>query len=340
MLFVSSPGYYYSFNEPTKKGVRFVKHFLSADALSKEEMMQLFQTSEQLQQQSVVLPEQLFAANLFFEPSTRTKSSFMMAEKKLGMETLDFSAESSSMLKGETLYDTAKTFEAIGANMLVIRHEADDWPLELQEKLSIPVINAGAGKKEHPTQSLLDADTIHQEFGGFDGLKIVIAGDIVHSRVAHSNAKLLTKLGAKVYVTGAPAFMDETLDYPTVTMDEAVEIADVLMLLRIQHERHQDLQTDAKRYHETYGLTVEREKRMQAHAIVLHPAPVNRGVEIATSLVECDRSRIFKQMTNGVYIRMAIIIRQLLQWGLINENQINECKNPAGQPASTLYRAN
>lgn len=323
-----------------KKGVCVVKHFLSVDTLSIEDMMQLFELSEQLRKQSIVLPKQLFAANLFFEPSTRTKSSFIMAEKKLGMETLDFSAESSSMLKGETLYDTAKTFEAIGADMLVIRHEADDWPQELMDHISIPIINAGAGKKEHPTQSLLDADTIYQEFGRFDGLNIVIAGDIVHSRVAHSNAKILTKLGANVYVTGAPEFMDEAMDYPFITMDQAVEMADVLMLLRIQHERHQGLESASDSYHEKYGLTCNREKKMQTHAILLHPAPVNRGVEIATSLVECERSRIFKQMTNGVYIRMAIIIKQLIQWGLINENQINECQSASGQSASSLYRAN
>src|SRR5690625_3461979 len=253
-----------------------MKNFFSVKDLTASDIIYLLEMASQLRQYDYKFSKQLFAANLFFEPSTRTKMSFIVAEKKLSMEPLYFQEKMSSQEKGESLYDTVKTFEAIGANVLIIRHVNDDWMDELHSNLSIPIINAGAGKKEHPTQSLLDADTIYQEFGYFNGLNIVIAGDIKHSRVARSNAELLTKLGANVYFSGAPEFMDDSLKYPLISMDEAVEIADVLMLLRIQHERHDQIQNSTVDYHENYGLTQEREKRMREHAIVLHPGPVNR----------------------------------------------------------------
>lgn len=316
-----------------------VDHFYSLESMSTTEIMNLITMSHELRYKTCTIQTPLVAANLFFEPSTRTKNSFLMAEKKLGMETIDFSPETSSMKKGETLYDTVKTFEAIGANALVIRHEADDWLEELEEKINVPIINAGAGKAEHPTQCLLDAATIHREFGDFKGLKVVIAGDIKHSRVAHSNAALLSRLGAKVYLSGAPSYKDEDMQFPFISMDEAVEIADVLMLLRIQHERHTDATNEIEDYHDNYGLTVEREKRMKTGSIILHPAPINRGVEIASSLVESEKSRIFDQMTNGVYVRMAVLTKKLLQWGIIHENQINECITTGGQPITTLYCA-
>src|SRR5699024_1714910 len=302
--------------------------------MSKEVIMKLLQSSHQFRQHEYTFTKKLYAANLFFEPSTRTKTSFTMAEKKLGMETLEFTPTSSSMEKGESLYDTAKTFEAIGVDVLVIRHQDDDWAKELQHHLSIPMINAGAGKKEHPTQCLLDADIIYQEFGEFEGLQIVIAGDIMHSRVAHSNAALLSKLGAQIYLTGAPVFRDHQMPYPFISMDEAVEIADVMMLLRIQHERHQAQSMQLDDYHERYGLTIARERRMKKHAIILHPAPVNRGVEIDSSLVECERSRIFKQMTNGVFVRMAVLTKQQLNWGIIDEYHI-EKRNTSFRKQST-----
>ncbi|GAA0612877.1 aspartate carbamoyltransferase catalytic subunit [Virgibacillus siamensis] len=271
------------------------------------------------------MPRQLFAANLFFEPSTRTKMSFVVAERKLGIETLDFQMESSSVVKGESLYDTAKTCEAIGASMMVIRHQDDDWYKELTNNLSMPIINAGAGKGEHPTQSMLDLLTIYQEYGTFSGLKVVIAGDISHSRVAHSNAYALQTLGAEVYFAAAPGFEDMSMDFPYLSIDEAVEVCDVLMLLRIQHERHSRKSCDTFSYLEKYGLTREREQKMKAHAIILHPAPVNRGVEIDSCLVECPRSRIFKQMENGVYIRMAIIQTLLQEWGMYHEIALEKC---------------
>src|SRR5699024_7972411 len=230
-----------------------------------------------------------------------------------------FSPQTSSMTKGESLYDTAKTFEAIGAHMLVIRHSSNDWMEEIQPYSHIPIINAGAGAAEHPTQSLLDAYTIYQEFGYLEDVNVVIVGDIKHSRVARSNARLLSKLGANVYFSSPVQMTDDTLGFPHITIDEAVKISDCLMLLRVQYERHEQSLSTAN-YLETYGLTVKREKDMQDHAIILHPAPVNRGVEIDSRLVECARSRIFKQMTNGVYIRMAIMSKLLKKWGLINEN--------------------
>ena len=317
-----------------------MKNLISAEEMTEQEITNIIQLAIKFRKQPVKFQKQLFAANLFFEPSTRTKMSFTVAEKKLGMETLDFSAATSSTLKGETLYDTAKTFEAIGTDVLVVRHESDDWIEELEGKISIPIINAGAGKKDHPTQSLLDACTIYEEFGTFKGKQIVIAGDILHSRVAKSNAAVLTKLGADVYFSAPEEYKDETLHYPYVTIDEAVEMADVLMLLRIQHERHESGGLNQMNYLEQYGLTKERESRMKERAIIMHPAPVNRGVEMASELVECRRSRIFRQMDHGVYVRMAVITTQLLQWGLIHENQIIECNADQEQSVKEMRCVN
>lgn len=303
-----------------------MKHFISVEHMTKEEILDLLELTHKIEKFPHTFSKQVFAANLFFEPSTRTKTSFFVAERKLGIETIDFAVETSSVEKGETLYDTAKTMEAIGADLLVIRHVDDNWIDELQEGIQIPIINAGSGKKDHPTQSLLDAYTIYQEFGTFEGLQIVISGDIKHSRVARSNAEMLTKLGATVFFSGAPEFYDDTLGFPYITMDDALKISDAIMLLRIQHERHKNDTIEYSNYLDKYGLTIAREKKMKEGAIILHPAPVNRGVEIDSSLVECERSRIFKQMENGVYVRQAVITQQLLQWGIINDYQINQCE--------------
>lgn len=303
-----------------------MRHFVSTRNLSSKYIFLILNKAEELRLQQEKLPEQIFVANLFFEPSTRTKMSFSVAQRKLGMETLDFQMETSSVTKGETLYDTAKTCEAIGANLLVIRHQEDNWYDELTPNLSLPVINAGAGRGEHPTQCMLDLLTIYQEFGTFTNLNVVIVGDIKHSRVARSNAYALTTLGANVYFAAAPGFKDDTMNFPYISIDEAVEKCDIMMLLRIQHERHTAKQYDSTSYLVQFGLTKERESRMKDHAIILHPAPVNRGVEIDTELVECQRSRIFKQMENGVYTRMAIMIILLKEWGYHNETNPNKCK--------------
>lgn len=303
-----------------------MKHLITVDDLSVEEIYEMIELANNYQTEEYRLNKKVFAANLFFEPSTRTKNSFIVAQRKLDIEPLEFHTESSSIKKGESLYDTVKTFEAIGASLLIIRHESDDWFSEIGANFNIPIINAGAGKKDHPTQCLLDVMTIHQEFGTLKNINIVIAGDIKHSRVAHSNAHTLKRLGANVYLSAAPEFIDETLDFPYISMDEAVQMADAIMLLRTQYERHKQSTKALNNYHETYGLTKERERQMKKRAIILHPGPVNRGVEIDSNLVECQRSRIFKQMTNGVYIRMAVLTKQLLKWGIINENHLEKCE--------------
>lgn len=305
-----------------------MQHFLSMKQLTPQRVKTLIQLAEQISQQgqSYHYPD-LFAANLFLEPSTRTKMSFTVAQHKLGINPLDFHLETSSAQKGETLYDTAKTFEAIGANFLVVRHPEENVISSLAEKMSIPIINAGDGTGEHPTQSMLDLLTIYQEFNHFQGLKIAIAGDIRHSRVARSNAYALSMLGAEVSLVAREEWRDDRLPYSYQSIDEAVENCDVLMLLRIQYERHQTKSLEGPgAYLAKYGLTKERERKMKKDAIILHPAPVNRGVEIADELVECSRSRIFKQMSNGVTMRMAIMVHVLEEWGITNVNHHNKRK--------------
>ncbi len=253
--------------------------------------------------------KEVFVSNLFFEDSTRTKTSFEVAERKLGLNVIPFDVNQSSVNKGETLYDTIKTMKAIGINLVVIRHKKDRYFDELQ-LVDIPVINAGDGTGNHPSQSMLDLMTIKQEFGKFEGLHIAIVGDLKHSRVAHSNAEALQKMGAKVSFSGPKEWFDTDSVSSGIfqELDDLIENVDVLMLLRIQHERHDNKTTmTSEEYLKKYGLTVEREKRMKSHSIIMHPAPINRGVEIESCLVECERSRIFKQMENGVYARMAIL---------------------------------
>ncbi|WP_407481339.1 aspartate carbamoyltransferase catalytic subunit [Elizabethkingia meningoseptica] len=254
-----------------------------------------------------------FCSNMFFEDSTRTKTSFDMAERKLGLQVVPFEAMTSSVNKGESLYDTVKTMESIGINLVVIRHKEDHYFDQL-ENINIPIINGGDGKGNHPSQSMLDLLTIKQEFGSFEGLKVGIVGDVKHSRVANSNAQALRKLGAKVSFSGPSKWFDEgaIINGTYQPLDELIQDVDVLMLLRIQHERHdsQMSYTDAE-YHKRYGLTLEREKTMKPDAIIMHPAPINRGVEIDDTLVECKRSRIFTQMKNGVFARMAILKSEL-----------------------------
>lgn len=290
-------------------------HLLSTTSLSIEEIMGILTDARHFLEGAQWSPsQQVFVANLFFEPSTRTKSSFEVAERKLGLEVIPFEAGTSSVLKGETLYDTVRTLESIGVNAVVIRHKTDHYFDELINRIGIPIINAGDGCGHHPTQSLLDLLTIQQEFGDFEGLKVAIIGDIRHSRVARSNADALTRLGAKVVFSGPEEWFDETLrengSYEEV--NTAIETSDVVMLLRIQHERHGGENAEmAENYHEAFGLTIEREKRMKQGSIIMHPAPVNRNVEIADELVECSRSRIFTQMRNGVFVRMAVIKKVL-----------------------------
>jgi len=290
-----------------------LKHLLTTTDLSVEEIYGILADAQYFRDGGMWLPKnKVFAANLFYENSTRTKCSFEVAERRLGIESIPFEVSTSSVAKGETLYDTVKTLEAIGINTVVIRHSQDRYFDELIGKVNLSVINAGDGCGHHPTQSLLDLMTIKQEFGYFEGLKIAIIGDLRHSRVARSNAEALLKLGAKVVFSGPSEWFDKKMvEYGSYeNIDTAIETSDVVMLLRIQHERHIGNEKNIiKEYHDAFGLTVEREKRMKSKSIIMHPAPVNRDVEIASSLVECERSRIFKQMENGVFIRMAVLKR-------------------------------
>ena len=244
-------------------------------------------------------------ATLFFENSTRTQYSFQVALMNLGIKVVDFDTQLSSIAKGESLYDTVRTFEALGVDGVVIRHSQDRYFDQLTN-IKIPIFNGGDGKANHPTQSLLDLMTIYEEYGKFEGLKCCIIGDISHSRVAHTNIEVMQRLGMDVYISGPLEFNDNSAKW--IPIDEAVKTMDVVMLLRIQFERHKEkMKMTVEEYHEKYGLTVDRVKQMKENAIIMHPAPINRGVEIASEVAECEKSRIYKQMTNGVYIRMAVI---------------------------------
>jgi aspartate carbamoyltransferase catalytic subunit len=295
-----------------ERGEKTVNHLLTMNDLPLETIDDILKDADWFLNGGNWQPESpSFIANLFFENSSRTKFSFEVAEKRLGLNVLNFDAQTSSVKKGESLYDTVRLFEEIGAGSVVIRHPQDRYFEELVGKVNIPVLNAGDGCGHHPTQSLLDLFTIQQEFIALQGLKIVIAGDLRHSRVARSNANVFSRFGAEVIFTGPEAWYDPEIGVGTyMPIDDAVEVADVLMLLRIQHERHDSGVKGLKEdYYHNYGLTPQRARRMKRDSIIMHPAPVNRGVEIADELVESRQSRIFKQMHNGVYIRMAVLKR-------------------------------
>lgn len=283
-------------------------NLLSMQQLSTDDMLRIVKRAVAIKNgEYEPFSEQLFVANLFFENSTRTKLSFEVAEARLGMERIPFEVSTSSVQKGESLYDTCKTLEAIGCDALVIRHPQEAYYEEL-EGLNIPIINGGDGSGSHPTQSLLDIMTIYEKFGTFEGLNIVICGDIKHSRVAKSNCDALTRLGANVFFSAPKTFQDGSLDIDYVDLDEVIDQVDVVMLLRVQHERH-DVATKITQvtYNSEYGMNQARYDRLKADAIVMHPAPVNRGVEILGELIEAPKSVIFEQMTNGVYTRMSIL---------------------------------
>nr|WP_205516462.1 aspartate carbamoyltransferase catalytic subunit [Paenibacillus sp. SYP-B3998] len=254
-----------------------------------------------------------FVSNLFFENSTRTRFSFELAQKRLGADVLNFSAAESSVQKGESIYDTVRTLESMGIDAGVIRLKPIGVLAELAEKIKVPLINAGDGNNEHPTQALLDFYTMRKQFGSFKGLTVSIIGDILHSRVARSNLWGLIALGASIQFC-APESMQapELAQFASyVSFEEALK-ADVVMMLRVQLERHdKGIIRSAEEYREQYGLTVERASRMAPHAIIMHPAPVNRNVELDDELVEHEKSKIFTQIAHGVPIRMAVIERAL-----------------------------
>lgn len=250
------------------------------------------------------------AANLFFEPSTRTQYSFNVAEVKLGLRVVSFNPAGSSLQKNESFYDTVKTFDSFGPDLLVIRHVENEYYNQLLGHVNAKILNGGDGTGNHPTQSLLDLLTIRQEFGHFEGLKVAIIGDVSHSRVAHTNFEVMGRLGMEVCTSGPEEYMETALNYKS--FEEAVRESDVVMLLRVQHERHKEkMHLSVEEYHRRYGMDKQKLSWMKDGAIIMHPAPFNRGVEIADEVVECSRSRIFKQVNNGVFVRMAAIKRAL-----------------------------
>ena len=286
-----------------------LKGLLTLKALSINSIMDIISYSLEIKNGLSVSYSNKRFATLFFENSTRTHYSFIMAMRKLGIDVIDCNVAVSSVQKGESLYDTIKTFEAIGVDGVVVRHSQDEYFNSL-EGINIPVFNGGDGKSNHPTQSLLDLMTIYEEYGKFEGLKCCIIGDISHSRVAHTNIEVMERLGMEVYISGPEEYNDGSAKY--LDLDTALKTMDVIMLLRVQFERHNEKMSISKEeYHSKYGITMDRVRLMKENAIILHPAPFNRGIEIADDVVECEKSRIFKQMTNGVYVRMASISRVL-----------------------------
>ncbi|MDR0690734.1 MAG: aspartate carbamoyltransferase catalytic subunit [Streptococcaceae bacterium] len=298
-----------------------IDHFVSVEDSSNEQVLLLLKRASAFKQGVLWKSpkKQIFAANLFFENSTRTHNSFHIAERKLGMDVLEFDVQTSSLQKGETLYDTVLTLSALGVDVVVIRSSVERYWDELLQspRIACHIVNGGDGSGEHPSQCLLDLMTIQEEFGDFSGLKVAIVGDLVHSRVARSNMQMLTRFGAEVYFSGPKEWHHKEFDHYGwfLPLDELVSKIDVLMMLRVQHERHDGSQSFSKEeYHQAYGLTEKRAKRLPDKAIIMHPAPVNRDVEIANSLVESAKSRIVEQMRNGVYARMAILEAVMSGW--------------------------
>ena len=285
-----------------------MKNLLRLQDLSIEEINNILDLAQSIKDKKISpLVENKIIANLFFEPSTRTHYSFATAEARLGCKTIDFSPNSSSMKKGETFYDTIKTFESFGVDGLVIRDAKNQWYKELIDKIKVPIINAGDGSADHPTQTLLDLLTIKQEFGKFEGLKVLVVGDISHSRVAHSNILNMRRLGMEVFVSAPDIFKDNQYNY--VDFDEYISKVDVINMLRIQNERlEKDCKYNVQQYNKEFGLNNERLRKMKPNAIIIHPAPFNRNVEINDDVIESKPSRIFKQISNGVYIRMAVLL--------------------------------
>jgi len=260
--------------------------------------------------------------NLFYEPSTRTRTSFEIAEKRLSADTLNVAVAASSVLKGETLVDTAMNIEAMSPDMIVLRHASSGACHLLSRICKSRIINAGDGMHEHPTQALLDAFTIREHKKRLEGLKVTIIGDLLHSRVLRSNVLLLTKLGADVWVSGPPTLVPRGIEQlgvrVTTSVDDAVADADVIMMLRVQQERMQGAYFPSLReYFNLFGMTVERIARAKPDVIIMHPGPMNRGVEIASEVADGPHSVILEQVANGVAVRMAVLY--LLAGGVENE---------------------
>jgi aspartate carbamoyltransferase catalytic subunit len=249
--------------------------------------------------------------NLFFEPSTRTRTSFELAEKRLSTDVLNFSVPTSSVVKGESLFDTVKTIEAYGVDFIVMRHSSSGAPHFISKSVKASVINAGDGVNEHPTQALLDALTIKEKKGGFSHLEIAIVGDVLHSRVARSNIYCLTRLGARVRLIGPPTLVPQEIAEGIAVfydMDKGLEGVDVVMMLRVQMERQgRGFFPTTEEYFQYWGLDRRRLNLARRDAVVMHPGPMNRGIEISSEVADSSQSVILEQVTNGLAVRMAVL---------------------------------
>ncbi|HVE99069.1 MAG TPA: aspartate carbamoyltransferase catalytic subunit [Mycobacteriales bacterium] len=298
------------------------RHLLSAADLDREQALLVLDTAETLSEIAKRPIKKLptlrgrTVVNLFYEDSTRTRTSFEVAAKRLSADVINFSAKGSSVSKGESLKDTAWTLEAMGADAVVIRHSASGAPHRLAGWIKGSVINAGDGTHEHPTQALLDAYTMRQRLGRLEGLRVTIVGDIIHSRVARSNVWLLSTLGAETTLVAPPTLLPMGVEtWPTTVsydLDSALPKSDVVMMLRVQRERMGAAYFPSSReYSRRYGLDADRMATLPDDAIVMHPGPMNRGVEIAAEVADSVRSTIVDQVTNGVSVRMALLYLML-----------------------------
>ncbi len=301
------------------QGLRWSKKdLLGLRELSAEEIRAILETAQSFREISLRPIKKVPAlrgktvVNLFFEPSTRTRTSFELAAKRLSADIVNISAHSSSLSKGETVLDTVRNLEALKVDVLVIRHASAGVPHLVAGRVGASVINAGDGAHEHPTQALLDLFTIQEKKGRIEGLSVSIIGDIAHSRVARSNLWGLTKLGARVTVCGPPTLLPAGIEQlgvrATYALDEAIEGADVLMLLRIQHERQEaHLVPSLREYRMRYGLTGERLRSAKPDVLIMHPGPIHRGVELDSGVADGPFSVILEQVTNGLAVRMAAL---------------------------------
>ncbi|MDX6285436.1 MAG: aspartate carbamoyltransferase catalytic subunit [Frankiales bacterium] len=295
-----------------------MKHLLSTADLSRDDALLVLDTAEEMARvtdQSIRKLPTLrgrTVVNLFFEDSTRTRTSFELAAKRLSADVINFSAKGSSVSKGESLKDTALTLEAMGADGVVIRHAASGAPHRLANWIRGSVVNAGDGTHEHPTQALLDTYTMRARLGRLEGLRVAIVGDVLHSRVARSNVWLLSTLGAEVTLVAPPTLLPLGIDaWPAAVsydLDAVLPKCDVVMMLRVQRERMNAAYfPSAREYSRRYGLDASRMAALPDEAIVMHPGPMNRGVEIAAEVADSVRSTIVEQVANGVSVRMAVL---------------------------------
>ncbi len=299
-----------------------MKHLLTTEGLERETLENLISDADEFAEvltrpiPKVPALRGKTVATMFFEPSTRTRMSFEKAAKALSADTMSFSPGTSSLSKGESLKDTALTVHAMGVDLMVVRHGATGTPWRLTEWLDIPIVNGGDGAHQHPTQALLDCLTIKQRFGSLDGLDIAIVGDIKHSRVARSDMFAMATLGANVTLVAPPTLLPvDTTGWPaetTTDLDAVMEAMDVVYLLRVQTERGGgSVFPSLPEYTKRYGMTSERFARLKPDAIVLHPGPMNRGVEIGHDVADDERALVLQQVTNGVAARMAVLFSLL-----------------------------